>query len=269
MRAFINHFSFEFHSGIRNKNLLLMNYLFPLGFYGMMGLIMPPINPFFLENMIPAVVIVAILAISLLGLPTPLVTAREAGIFRNYKINGIPAFSILAIPALSTILHTFMVTAIITLTAPLLFNAPLPFNWTAFVLILVLMAFACAGFGILIGVISPNTQMSVLWSQIIFIPSMMLSGLMLPFGFLPKGVQKVAQLLPATHAMNALRGLALNQPADFNPTGSLVILFSSGILAFWLANYLFNWDRKNDTRRGHPLLAVTVMVPYILGIFLL
>ena len=37
MSAFTAHFSFEFKTGIRNKNLLLMNYLFPLGFYLMMG----------------------------------------------------------------------------------------------------------------------------------------------------------------------------------------------------------------------------------------
>ena len=33
MKAFINHFAFEFKTGIRDKNLLLLNYLFPLGFY--------------------------------------------------------------------------------------------------------------------------------------------------------------------------------------------------------------------------------------------
>ena len=32
MSAFVNHFSFEFRTGIRDKTLLLMNYLFPLGF---------------------------------------------------------------------------------------------------------------------------------------------------------------------------------------------------------------------------------------------
>ena len=91
-------FNFEFKTGIRNKNLLLMNYLFPLGFYLMMGFIMPEINPFFRETMIPAMVTFAILAATLLGLPDPLVNARETGIFRSYKINGVPAFHILFIP---------------------------------------------------------------------------------------------------------------------------------------------------------------------------
>ena len=269
MSAFINHLSFEFRTGIRNKTLLLMNYLLPLGFYAMMGVVMVQINPGFLEAMIPAMVVFAILAATMLGLPDPLVTAREAGIFRSYKINGVPASSILVIPALTTILHTVVVTIIITVTAPLFFDAPLPINWPGFVLTFVVMAFACAGLGVLIGVISPSSRMTVLWSQLFFIPSMLLGGLMVPYSMLPEAAGRVAQLLPATHAMNAFRGLAQDLTADFDPLGSLVILLASGVLAFGLAIYLFNWDRRNTTQRGHPLLALLAMLPYAVGILLL
>ena len=116
MSAFTTHFSFEFKTGIRNKNLLLMNYLFPLGFFLMMGAIMPSINPYFRETMIPAMVTFAILAATLLGLPDPLVNARETGIFRSYKINGVPARSILAIPAVTTALHLSIATLFIAVS---------------------------------------------------------------------------------------------------------------------------------------------------------
>jgi ABC-2 type transport system permease protein len=268
VNAFISHFSFEFRSGIRNKTLLLMNYLFPLGFYFMIGLLMTQINPTFLETMLPAMVIFAILASTILGIPDPLVTAREAGIFRNYKINGVPAFSILVIPALTTILHTVVVSIIIIITAPLLFKAPLPLNWFGFIITFLLTAFACAGFSVLIGVISSSSRITVLWSQLIFLPSMLLGGMMIPYSMLPKVMGKIAQLLPATQAMNAFRGLAQNLPTDFNPLGSLLILLSSGLLAFALALYLFNWDRRNTNQRGHPLLALLVLLPYVIGILL-
>jgi ABC-2 type transport system permease protein len=265
MSAFVNHFSFEFRTGIRDKMLLLVNYLLPLGFYAMMGLVMTEINPTFTETMIPAMVVFAILAATLLGLPDPLVTAREAGIFRSYKINGVPAISILVIPALTTILHAAVVTIIITATAPLFFDAPLPVNWPGFVLTFTLTAFACAGLGVLIGVISPSSRMTVLWSQLVFLPSMMLGGMMLPFSMLPQAMGKVAQLLPATQAMNAFRGLAQDLAADFDPLASLIVLLASGVLAFGLAIYLFNWDRRNTTQRGHPLLALLVLLPYVIG----
>ena len=269
MSAFVYHFSFEFRTGIRNKTLLLMNYLFPLGFYLMMGFVMPAINPLFLDSMIPAMVVFAILAATMLGIPDPLVNARESGIFRSYKINGVPAASILVIPALTTMLHLLIVAAIITASAPLLFDAPLPVNWFNYLLVFFAMALACAGLGVLIGVISSSTRMTVLWSQLVFIPSMLLGGLMIPYDMLPEAVGKISQLLPATQAMNAFRGLAMGAQADFAPWGSVAALALSGLLAFGLAIYLFSWDSRNAARRGHPLLALLVLVPYAAGIFLL
>jgi ABC-2 type transport system permease protein len=177
--------------------------------------------------------------------------------------------TVLFIPALTTILHLSIVALIITATAPALFDAPLPANWLSYALVFVAMAFACAGLGVLIGVIAPDTRATVLLSQLIFVPSMLLGGLMLPYSMLPEAAGKVAQLLPATHAMNAFNGLAMGQEADFAPWGSIIILVAGGVLAFALAIYLFSWDRRNTTRRGHPLLALLAVMPYVVGVFLL
>jgi ABC-2 type transport system permease protein len=204
-----------------------------------------------------------------LGIPDPLVSARETGIFRSYKINGVPAASILVIPALTTMLHLVIVTVIITASAPLLFDAPLPVNWANYVLVFAAMTIACSGLGVLIGVLSSSTRMTVLWSQLIFIPSMLLGGLMIPYNMLPEAVGKISQLLPATQSMNAFNGIAMGQEADFSPWGSVILLLVSGLLAFVLAIYLFTWDSRNTTRRGHPLLGLLVLVPYAVGIFLL
>jgi len=269
MNAFANHFSFEFRTGMRDKTQLLMNYLLPIGLYAMLGFLMTELNPPFRETMIPAMIIVAILFSMVLGLPNPLVTAREAGIFRSYKINGVPAVSILTIPALTTILHMVVVAVIITATAPPLFGAPLPTNWPAFILIFLLTAFAHAGLGLLIGVISSSSRATVLWSQLIFLPSMLIGGLMIPYSMLPGVLGKVGLLLPSTHAMNAFQGLAQNQVVASDPLWSVLILLAGGILSFGLANYLFCWDRLNTTRRGHPALALLALLPYILGAALL
>ncbi|MCL4262898.1 MAG: hypothetical protein KJ069_06770 [Anaerolineae bacterium] len=46
-------------------------------------------------------------------------------------------------------------------------------------------AVALSGLGIFIAVISRNARLTVLYSQAIFLPSMIISGVMLPFGMLP------------------------------------------------------------------------------------
>lgn len=267
MTAFIHHFSFEFRTGIRNKQLLLMNYLFPLGFYLMMGFVMAGISPLFLDTMTPAMVVFAVLAATLLGIPDPLVNARENGIFRSYKINGVPSISILLIPTLTTMLHLVIVAAIITATAPWLFDAPAPGNWFNYILVFASLAFAMTSISVLIGVVAPNSRVTVLYSQIFFIPSILLAGLMFPYEMLPDVVGKIAQLLPATQAMNAFKGLAMGGVPDFNPWMSVPLLLVGGLMAFGLAVYLFSWDHRNATRRGHPLLALLCLVPFVVGMF--
>jgi ABC-2 type transport system permease protein len=256
-------------TGIRNKNLLLMNYMFPLGFFLLMGFIMPEINPFFRETMIPSMITFAVLATTLLGLPDPLVNARESGIFRSYKINGVPAANILFIAGLTTGLHTAIVSIIIAFSAPILFDANVPSNALYLFITMVALSLACSGIGILIGVISPSTRITVLYSQVIFVSSVLLGGLMVSFSLLPETAQTIAQLLPATHAMNAFNGLAMGATADFNPWVSIIVLSASGLIAFLLALYLFSWDSKNSKRRGHPALALLAFLPYAAGILLL
>jgi ABC-2 type transport system permease protein len=269
MTAFAYHLGFDFRTGIRNKTQMFLYYLFPLALYLMMGAIMPQLNEYFLDVMIPAMVTFAVLAATLLGIPELLVNARENGVFRSYRINGVPATSILFIPAITTTLHICIVSIIIMVTAPLLFDAPLPENMLAFALSFLALAFASSGLGVLVGVVAPDTRGSMLLSQLVFIPSMLIGGMMIPYNALAEGIGNVSRLLPATHAMNAFNGMAMGETADFSPGGSIAILVAGGVLAFALALYLFSWDRQNATRRGHPALALLVLVPYAVGIFML
>jgi len=269
LKAFINHLSFEFKTGIRNKALLIMNYLLPLGFFLMMGFVMGGIMPEFRSTMIPAMIVFAILSTTFLGIPDPLVNAREKGIFRSYKINGVPAVSILIISILTSMVHCVITAVIIIISAPVLFQADLPVSWLHFSIVFLAMAFACSGLSVLIGVISPNSRASVLWSQLFFIPSNLLGGMMVPYSILPEVAKKAAQILPPTHAMNAFRGLAMGYASDYSPWASISILIAGGVIAFILAIFLFNWDNHNTTKRKFHPLAILALLPYLIGIFVL
>ncbi len=55
-----------------------------------------------------------------------MVSLRENGVFRSYRINGVPALNIVLIPILGVMLHAAVCAAIIALTAGPLFGAALP-----------------------------------------------------------------------------------------------------------------------------------------------
>jgi len=269
MRAFKNHFFFEFRTELGDKNLLVMNYPLPLGLYVLMGLSMKEINPSFMEIIIPAMIVISILISAILRLPGPFVKSREAGIFRSYKVNGVPASSIVTIPPLTTIIHIIIISIVIVPTASLFFGAPFPDRWGIFILISLLTVFTCTGLGVLIGSASSSNLATMLWPQLIFIPSLVIGGFLVPSDLLPTSLSKIGIFLPSTHALNLFKFYSYNQPIDYNPLWSILILLSSGILSFALAIYLFNWDNQNKTRRRNPLLGLLVILPYIIAVIFL
>ena len=264
--ALLVHCAFELRAGVRDRSLLLMNYLFPLLFYVMVATLMTSLNPTFYETMIPAMVCFAILTSLILGMPNPLVTARETGILRSYRVNGVPATNILAVPALTTSLHALIVGIIIAITGTAFFGATGARSWPSFAGVAVLLALACAGLGALIGVIAADNRQTVLWSQLIFLPGMLLGGLMVPSSMLPPTLRFLGRLLPTTYAMRAFgwaQGTGGVSAGDALLAGG--ILLAGGVLAFGLAAYLFQWDSRNTTRRGHTALAALALLPYLIG----
>jgi ABC-2 type transport system permease protein len=245
-----------------------MYYLFPLGFYALMGVVMVEINPDFGDLLIPSMVLVTLMAGTLLGLPGELVEAREAGIYRSFKVNGVPAISIIVIPLLATAFHGTIGSAIISLTAGPLFGVTVPSDWVAFILLTLLSVFALGPLAALIGVVSTSARGTVLWSQLVFLPSMLIGGLMLDLELLPATGRGGAGLLPATYAMQAYRGLAYGAETILDPARSVIVLAVGGTVALGLAVALFSWDRKNATRRVHPAVALLAIVPYLAGTFL-
>ncbi len=269
MSAFASHFRFEFRTGLRDRSLLLMNYLFPLVFYAVVSMLMTQLNPAFRPNIIPAMVVFVTLTSLVLGLPNPLVSTREAGIFRSYRVNGVPAWSVALIPALSTAVHAVIAASVVSLTAPIFFQAPPPANLAGFAVFLVLAIFTMAGLGVLIGVISGNTRVTILWSQLIFLPSIMIGGVMIPQGTLTGSLGTIGKLWPSTYCVQVYDALARGGGADTKAVVSILVLLIDGALAFGLASYLFSWDSQNTTRRGSLWLALMVMVPLAIGMVLL
>jgi ABC-2 type transport system permease protein len=255
MNAFAYHVSYEFKAAVRDRSHLFMNYLFPLLFFAIIGAFMPRIDPTFAGRIIPSMATFALMCSYLLSMPTGLVAARESGLLRSYRICGVPAGAAIGAPALSTAGHMAIVTAIIAAVAAIAFGASLPASAAYFGLAWIAACAATAGLGALIAVVSTSGRMATLIAQCFFIPSIMLGGLMMPPGVLPPALERLALLLPATHAMRAFTG-------GSGAAVSLAALAIGAIASFALAGSLFEWDNANARPKAHKLLALVALLPY-------
>jgi len=266
MTAFAYHLAYDFKTGIRNTSKLFMFSLFPLVFFVLVGGLMTATNPFFKDLMLPAMVIFAIMCATLLSLPSALVNAREAGVFRSYRINGVPAASILSIPVITISVHMVVVSVLMSVAGAMLYGGVAPASLMGFILAGLLSYAAYAGIGVLIGVAARNTTVTTLAAQLIYIPSIILGGLTVPLSILPVGLQKIALLLPATHAMKVF---AMAMPGSAAvPWASIAVLASSTVLSFVLAALLFEWDSRSSVPSRKAWWALLGLLPYACALML-
>ena len=267
MKAYMRHLFFYLKAGVRDRSLLLMNYLFPLGFYLVIGSIMPKINPTYKENLIPSMIIFVIIVSTLLGMPNDLVISRNDGIFRSYKINGVPKLSIISIPTISTAIHSIIVSIIIYITAPIIFDVEINFNMMSILIVFICMYIACSGLALIIGTVADNTSLTLLLAQLIFLPSMLIGGLMFPSSNLPDSLVKASRILPTSYAMDLFNALNDSASANYDIGTSAIILLSSGLISYILASILFRSDSNFKSKK--VVLGICSIVPFVVGMLAL
>jgi ABC-2 type transport system permease protein len=259
MSAFTHHLAYDFRTGVRDRSKLLMFYLFPLVFFFLVGTFMVQINPDFREVMIPGMILFAFMSSVLLSLPSALVQARETGVFRSYRINGVPSSSIMSTPVIGALVHMAIVTSVIAFAGAKLYGGAAPASVLGFIAAALLSFLTYAGFGVLIGVAAGNVNAAILVSQLLYIPSILLGGIMVPASLMPGAFQHIGLLLPASHAMRVFTGLAYGGTVPWLSVG---VLGLSIALSFTLAALVFEWDARAAQPCRRAYLALLVVVPY-------
>lgn len=240
MKALITQLKIQFVMDFREKGILLTFYLVPLVFFVVMGAVFSSINPGAKLTLSASMSIFAMTMGAVLGMPAPMVKMREAGVLRAYKVNGIPGWALLLVQAISAALHLLVVATIIFIAAPLLFGASLPVNYAAYFTVLVVILFASITIGLLIGVIAHSQSAATMFSQAVFLPSLLLGGLMFPSSMLPEPMKWLGRLYPATHAMEAFSTWAYGLESKVAPTVSLAAAIAIGIIVLVLAIWRYN-----------------------------
>lgn len=235
MTAFLKQLMIQLSMDIRERGTLLVFYIVPLGFYAVVSSVFASVNPLIKPVLSATMVIFSITMGAVIGIPPSLVKLRETGTLRAYQVNGIPGFSVLMSMGISALFHLSVVSMIISVSAPLLFGAETPRYIGGFIAVLAAFLFCSVTTGLLIGATAKTQSIAVLLSQAVFMPSLMLSGIMFPNHLLPQFFEHLGSIFPATHAMRAFNGLAYGLAAEHNPFIALLIVLGIGVVALVIA----------------------------------
>jgi ABC-type transport system involved in cytochrome c biogenesis permease component len=225
----------------RNRMAVIYSYLFPtiflLAFWVLYRYETPP-----LVRHMGELLTVTILGGACFGLPTTLVSDRERGVWRRYRLTPVPTFNIVASTVVARYLLLLMA-GLLQLVLAMLIGMPFPRHPADLFVAFSLVSFAFVGLGLVIATMADNVPAVQALGQCIFLPMLIIGGVAVPLESLPDWAQHVSAFFPGRYAVEALRASVMGDglgAARF----SLLALLLIGTAGCMSGARLFRWDSQ-------------------------
>lgn len=198
MNGFLYGVALQWKLDIRSKSLLVTCYIVPLIFFLLMGGIFTSVMPEMRSTLIQSMIVMSVSMGAFIGLPPSLIETYGSDVKKVYKANGVPIYLGIVTMFLSAFVHLMISCVIILLLGPILFEAALPTQLPFFFLALAIYIIVSLGIGSILGLAVKNQAKLTMVAQLVFLPSIMLSGIMFPIELLPDFLETIGRIFPAS-----------------------------------------------------------------------
>ena len=198
MNEFLYGIALQWKLDIRSKSMLVTCYIVPLIFFLFMGGIFTSVMPEMRSTLIQSMIVMSVSMGAFIGLPPSLIETYGSDVKKVYKANGVPLYLGLVTMFLSAFVHLMISSVIILLLAPILFEATLPVQLPFFFLALAIYIIVSLSIGSILGLTVKNQAKLTMIAQLVFLPSIMLSGIMFPIELLPDFLKNIRYIYPAS-----------------------------------------------------------------------
>ncbi len=175
---------------------------------------------------------VVIAAVSLIALPVHVATYRERGVMRRLRASSVPAVTLLSAQVLVSLLLVATGAGVLVAAGLTAYDASLPVDRADAVLGFAIASLSFLAVGFLLGHLARTARAAQAIGMLAFLPMWLLSGAGPPEDLLSDGLQRVAELLPLTYAVRAVREPWLGHGSDTTALAVLTLmLVAAGGLA--------------------------------------
>ena len=241
----------------RNRMAILYGYLFPLIFLVAFWAVYRG-DPVPLALHLGQFLTITILGSACFGLPTTIVSERERGVWRRYRL--LPAREWVFLTSVLLARAVLLVTAaLLQLALAFAFGMPAPAHPIGLLAAFAVASLAFLGFGLVIAMLVDNVPAVQALGQCIFLPMLMIGGVAVRLESLPAWAQHLSLFFPGRYAMEALQlsaaGTGLSR-AGFD----FAALLLTGVAGAIAAGAMFRWDKAFAPGRAWLLLAIGMWV---------
>ncbi len=248
---------------MRNRAFLFFSLIMPLAFLfiyaGIFGRGRAQAVPYLLAEVLALTVMG-----SFWGLSVQLVTFREQGILRRFRVTPVGASAMLASSLLSNYFLTLPTIAIEFYLSRSVFHMSGLGNVLSIFILVTIGTVTFASLGLIVASVTNTMQETQIINQIIWFVFLFISGATIPFPMLPSVVQALAVYLPATYLVSGLQRAMIDHTNLPGLGAYLASLVGCALIAFVIAAQLFRWEPEAKAPRRAKLLAASAIIPFLL-----
>ena len=248
---------------MRNRAFLFFSLLMPIAFLFIYAGIFGHGNRVAVPYLLAEVLALTVMG-SFWGLSVQLVTFREQGILRRFRITPVGASAMLASSLLSNYFMTLPTIVIEFFLSRWVFHMSGLGNLTSVFVLVTLGTISFASLGLIVASVTNTMQETQIINQIIWFVFLFISGATIPFPILPNIVQAVAVYLPATYLVSGLQRAMIDNASLATLGSYLASLIGCALIAFLIAAQLFRWDPEAKVPRRAKLWALSAIIPFFL-----
>jgi ABC-2 type transport system permease protein len=196
----------------------------------------------YVDWLVPGVLAMNMMFSALYGVGYVIVRYRRNGVLRRLKATPLAAFEFLAAQILSRLWLMLVVTALLYLGLRMLLHFPMAGSWAALLLVFLLGAVSLVSLGLIIAARFRSEEVAEGILNLITWPMMMLSGVWFSLAGLNPWVQKLAQIFPLTHVLEAARAIMLDGAGLAAIAPHLLVLAAMSAVFLAIGAATFRWD---------------------------
>jgi len=248
---------------MRNRAFLFFSLIMPLAFLFIYAGIFGRGNSQAMPYLLAEVLALTVMG-SFWGLSVQLVTFREQGILRRFRLAPIGAAEMLASSIISNYILTIPTVIIEFYLARQIFHMSSMGNLMGVFVLVTLGIATFATLGLVIASVTNTMQETQIINQIIWFAFLFLSGVTVPLPILPKLVQKFSYFLPATYLVSGLQQTMVDH-AGLSELGlDVASMLGCTLIAFLVSTQLFRWEPEAKAPRRAKLWAAAAVIPFLL-----
>jgi ABC-2 type transport system permease protein len=265
MDALLGQIAISLRLHARNRMALVYGYIFPTIFLVAFW-VLYRFEEVPLIRHVGELLTVTALGGACFGLPTTMVSERERGVWRRYRLTPVSTATLVSGTVVAR--YVLLVAAgVLQVLLAMGLGMPLPRHPFELFLAFTCVAFAFIGLGLVIAMMADNVPAVQALGQCIFLPMLIIGGVAVPLATLPDWAQRLSAFFPGRYAVQALQACANGTgltSAQFS-VFALLLIGAAGCLA---GSKLFRWDAQQRfaTAPGKAWVGVALAAWVAVGI---